>query len=88
MVSQVPQLLGFWHEDETMLQCEGRSICFWEMIDEDTKCIVASHAREKLDAYIFEEKSGLNAWLFDLLKIILKTSNWKFAAKASSKAER
>jgi len=38
-----PQLSGFWHEDETMLKCEGRSIWFWEMIDEDTKFLVASH---------------------------------------------
>jgi transposase-like protein len=43
MVSQVPQLSGLWHEDETVLQCEGRSIWFWEMIDEDTKFMVASH---------------------------------------------
>ncbi|MCW4004143.1 MAG: IS6 family transposase [Candidatus Bathyarchaeota archaeon] len=43
MIAQVPQLSGLWHEDETMLQCEGRSIWFWEMIDEDTKFIVASH---------------------------------------------
>ncbi len=39
----VPQLSGLWHEDETMLQCEGRNIWFWEMIDEDTKFLVASH---------------------------------------------
>jgi len=37
MVALVPQLSSLWHEDETMLQCEGRSILFWEMIDEDTK---------------------------------------------------
>jgi transposase-like protein len=43
MISQIPQLSGLWHEDETMLQCEGRSIWFWEMIDEDTKFMVASH---------------------------------------------
>jgi putative transposase len=43
MVTQVPQLSGLWHEDETVLQCEGRSIWFWEMIDEDTKFMVASH---------------------------------------------
>jgi len=43
MVTLVPQLSGLWHEDETMLQCEGRSIWFWEMIDEDTKFMVASH---------------------------------------------
>ncbi len=43
MVAQVPQLSGMWHEDETMLSCKGRNIWFWEMIDEDTKFMVASH---------------------------------------------
>lgn len=43
MVTLVPQLSGLWHEDETMIQCEGRSIWFWEMIDEDTKFMGASH---------------------------------------------
>lgn len=43
MVAQVPQLSGLWHEDETVLSCEGRSIWFWEMIDEDTKFMVSSH---------------------------------------------
>jgi len=43
MLSQVPQLSGLWHEDETMLQCEGRSIWFWECIDEDTRFMVSSH---------------------------------------------
>jgi len=38
-----PQLSGLWHEDETVLRCEGRNIWFWEMIDEDTKFLVASH---------------------------------------------
>jgi transposase-like protein len=38
-----PQLSGLWHEDETMLSCEGKSLWFWEMIDEDTKFLVASH---------------------------------------------
>ena len=42
MIAQVPQLSGLWHEDETMLNCEGKSIWFWEMIDEDTKFMVAS----------------------------------------------
>ena len=41
--TQVPQLSGLWHEDETMLGCEGRNIWFWEMIDEDTRFMVASH---------------------------------------------
>ncbi|MDH5779449.1 MAG: IS6 family transposase [Candidatus Bathyarchaeota archaeon] len=43
MITLVPQLSGLWHEDETMIKCEGRSIWFWEMIDEDTKFMVASH---------------------------------------------
>jgi putative transposase len=43
MITLVPQLSGLWHEDETVLKCEGRSIWFWEMIDEDTKFLVASH---------------------------------------------
>jgi transposase-like protein len=38
-----PQLSGLWHEDETMLSCEGKNVWFWEMIDEDTKFLVASH---------------------------------------------
>lgn len=38
-----PQLSGFWHEDETVIPCEGKNIWFWEMIDEDTKFLVASH---------------------------------------------
>ncbi|MCX6650014.1 MAG: IS6 family transposase [Candidatus Bathyarchaeota archaeon] len=43
---QTPQLSGLWHEDETMLGCEGRNIWFWEMMDEDTKFMVASHISE------------------------------------------
>ena len=43
VTAQVPQLSGMWHEDETMLGVEGRNIWFWEMIDEDTKFMVASH---------------------------------------------
>lgn len=43
VTTQVPQLSGMWHEDETMLGCEGKNIWFWEMIDEDTKFMVASH---------------------------------------------
>jgi transposase-like protein len=43
VTTQVPQLSGLWHEDETMLNCEGRNVWFWEMIDEDTKFMVASH---------------------------------------------
>jgi putative transposase len=38
-----PQLSGMWHEDETMVSCEGRNVWFWEMIDENTRFLVASH---------------------------------------------
>jgi putative transposase len=41
--TQSPQLSGKWHEDETMIKCEGRDQWFWEMIDEDTRFLVASH---------------------------------------------
>jgi len=43
VMTLTPQLSGLWHEDETMLSCEGKNIWFWEMIDEDTKFLVASH---------------------------------------------
>lgn len=43
VITLKPELSGLWHEDETMLSCEGRDIWFWEMIDEDTKFLVASH---------------------------------------------
>jgi transposase-like protein len=46
MISVEPKLSGLWHEDETMIQCEGRSIWFWEMLDENTKFMVASHISE------------------------------------------
>jgi putative transposase len=42
-----PQLSGLWHEDETMLSCERQGIWFWELIDEDTKFLVASHVSGK-----------------------------------------
>jgi transposase-like protein len=38
-----PQLSGLWHEDETVIQCAGRNVWFWQMIDEDTKFLVATH---------------------------------------------
>lgn len=38
-----PELSGMWHEDETVLSCEGRGVWFWEIIDENTKFLVASH---------------------------------------------
>ncbi len=38
-----PELSGLWHEDETVISCEGKDVWFWEMIDESTKFLVASH---------------------------------------------
>jgi transposase-like protein len=38
-----PQLSGKWHEDETMIKCEGRNEWFWEMIDQETRFLVASN---------------------------------------------
>ncbi len=34
---------GKWHEDETMIKVEVRDTWFWEMLDEDTKFLVATH---------------------------------------------
>jgi len=38
-----PQLGGKWHHDETVIRCDGQNEWFWEMIDEDTRFLVASH---------------------------------------------
>jgi transposase-like protein len=38
-----PQLLGIYHADETFLKCRGIQKYFWEIIDEQTKFLVASH---------------------------------------------
>ena len=48
MVSQFvetlnPQLLGIWKVDETAIKCKGVQKWFWEIIDEQTKFLVASH---------------------------------------------
>ena len=41
-----PQLGGKWHHDETVIRCEAQNQWFWEMIDEDTRFLVASHLSE------------------------------------------
>jgi len=41
-----PQIGGKWHHDETVIRCEGQDQWFWEMIDEDTRFLVASHLSE------------------------------------------
>ncbi len=66
MITQVPQLSGLWHEDETMIQCKGRSIWFWEMIDEDTKFMVASHIS---NTRTFEDTVSIFTKGFDQSKV-------------------
>lgn len=38
-----PQLLGIWKVDETAIKCKGVQKWFWEIIDEETKFLVAGH---------------------------------------------
>lgn len=65
MVSQyvetlTPQLLGIYHVDETAIKCKGVQKWFWEIIDDQTKFLVAGHlsgARTAEDAIALFEKS-------------------------------
>lgn len=41
--SQTSILSGKWHEDETMVKLDGQNAWVWEMIDEETRFLVASH---------------------------------------------
>ena len=55
-----PQLLGIWKVDETAIKCKGLQKWFWEIIDEETKFLVASHlsnVRTAKDAIALFEKS-------------------------------
>jgi transposase-like protein len=55
-----PQLLGIYHVDETAIKCKGVQKWFWEIIDEQTKFLVASHlsgSRTTEDAIQLFEKS-------------------------------
>ena len=55
-----PQLLGIWKVDETAIKCKGVQKWFWEIIDEQTKFLVASHlsgSRPAKDAIALFEKS-------------------------------
>lgn len=38
-----PHLLGIYHVDETAIKCKGVQKWFWEIIDEQTKFLVAGH---------------------------------------------
>jgi putative transposase len=55
-----PKLLGIYHVDETAIKCKGVQKWFWEIIDEQTKFLVASHlsgSRTAEDAIALFEKS-------------------------------
>jgi len=55
-----PQLLGVYHVDETAIKCKGVQKWFWEIIDEQTKFLVAGHlsaSRTTEDAIQLFEKS-------------------------------
>lgn len=55
-----PQLLGIYHVDETAIKCKGVQKWFWEIIDEQTKFLVAGHlsgSRTSEDAIKLFEKS-------------------------------
>ncbi|MCJ7633622.1 DDE-type integrase/transposase/recombinase [Candidatus Bathyarchaeota archaeon] len=55
-----PQLLGVYHVDETAIKCKGVQKWFWEIIDEQTKFLVAGHlsgSRTSEDAIKLFEKS-------------------------------
>lgn len=55
-----PHLLGIYHVDETAIKCKGVQKWFWEIIDEQTKFLVAGHVsgtRTIEDATALFEKS-------------------------------
>ena len=55
-----PHLLGIWKVDETAIKCKGVQKWFWEIIDEQTKFLVASHlsgVRTTEDVIALFEKS-------------------------------
>jgi transposase-like protein len=55
-----PQLLGIYHVDETAIKCKGVQKWFWEIIDQQTKFLVAGHlssSRTTEDAIALFEKS-------------------------------
>ncbi len=57
-----PQI-GRWHHDETVIRCEGQNVWFWEMIDEETRFLVASHLSEtrSLKDTIAQFRKGLES---------------------------
>ena len=60
MLKLSPQLLGIYHIDETAIKCSGVQKWFWEMIDEQTRFLVAGHlsgSRTTEEALAVFEKS-------------------------------
>ena len=58
--SFAPQLMGIYHVDETAIKCKGVQKWFWEIIDQETKFLVASHlssSRTTEDAVKLFERS-------------------------------
>jgi len=43
VVTLTPKLISEWHVDETAIKCKGVQKWFWEIIDDRTKFLVASH---------------------------------------------
>jgi len=55
-----PQLMGIYKVDDTAIKCKGVQKWFWEIIDEETKFMVATHlssSRTAEDAIILFKKS-------------------------------
>lgn len=55
-----PQLMGIYHVDETAIKCKGVEKWFWEIIDDQTKFLVAGHlssARSTEECVALFEKS-------------------------------
>ena len=56
----MPHLMGIYHVDETAIKCKGVQKWFWEIIDEQTKFLVAGHlsgSRTAEDCIALFEKS-------------------------------
>jgi len=43
---KVKNLCGVWHVDETVIKCKDGNKWFWEILDEDTKFVIAAHFSE------------------------------------------
>ncbi|MEM3709912.1 MAG: IS6 family transposase [Nitrososphaerales archaeon] len=43
MLALKPQLSGKWHVDETVIRVNGENKWFWDVMDKDTRFLIASH---------------------------------------------